>query len=375
MPWSPSIFTKRKEHPLSTICQHLGICNGCHFEKIIYQDQLLQKQQMLADLLRAESIAFPEITLKTSGENFLRQRFDFTIENDRMGLYGKDHKLIDIKQCLQLAPDLLAAFLDFKKIIFPIKKGSVRLRVGPSGLRGAWLDFANIDIKNLLESKASFEQVLNLGFKIEIGQKAKTLSKIEGHFKLTDPTPQKWFQSQNLLLDCFISSFTQPSWVTADMLTDTILSWLPSKPSLICEFGSGIGQFTLPLLDKGHSVDVFESDVQATELVKRNASTQQLQNNLLVYHGDFQNQPIPDEKKYELVLVNPPRSGLKGFTEQIISINSKKIIYISCFPESLVVDLKKLTASGFAIKEISLVDQFPQTKHFETCVLLERIHL
>ncbi len=326
-------------------------------------------------MLRSEGLAFSAITFKTSGENFLRQRFDFTIENNHMGLYGKDHQLIDIKQCLQLAPDLLTAFLAFKKINFPVKKGSVRLRVGPSGLRGAWLDFANVDIKNLLASAAAFEQILDLGFKVEIGQKAKTLTKVNGHFKLTDPTPQHWFQSQHHNLDCFIASFTQPSWVTADMLTDTILLWLPAQPSLLCEFGSGIGQFTIPLLAKGHDVDVYESDAQATDLVKRNASAHQLQTKLQVYRGDFQKQPLPVGKKYDVVLVNPPRSGLKDFIQQVVAVNARKLIYISCFPESLVVDLKKLVAFGFSIKEIILVDQFPQTKHFETCILLERIHL
>lgn len=364
------------ERQLSPQCQHLGFCSGCHFESVAYTDQLAQKKQLLLDLFSTEGIALSEIKIKSSGENFLRQRFDFTIETESMGLYGKDHQLIDIKQCMQLAPELLAAFLDFKKINFPIqKKGSVRLRVGPSGLRGAWLDFANLDTKHLLATRTCFDHLLAMGFKIEIGQKAKTLSKINDHYKLTDPTPQNWFQSKHQSLDCYVSSFTQPSWVTADVLTDTIVAWLPKLPTRLCEFGSGIGQFTLPLLSQGHSVDVYESDSQATDLVKLNAVRHHLQEKLQIYHGDFQNQPLPVGKSYEAMLVNPPRSGLKGFTEQIISVQTKKLIYVSCFPESLVSDLKKLITSGFTLKEISLVDQFPQTKHFETCVLLERIHL
>ena len=99
-----------------------------------------------------------------------------------------------------------------------------------------------------------------------------------------------------------------------------------------------------------------------------------LDQKLSIYNDDFQTKNLSVNKKYDAILVNPPRSGLKKFADEIIKMNPMKLIYVSCFPESLVTDLKKLITAGYQIKNITLVDQFPQTKHFETCVLLERIN-
>ncbi len=358
-----------KEH-----CPHIDICNGCFYGKLDYQEQLLRKKQTLIDHLSDVSLHIPEIKLSTMGSHFLRQRFDFTIFDNKMGLFDKNKNLVDLDTCFQLSPELLKAFKDFKTVAFPIKKGSVRLRVSPSGERGAWLDFANLDIKNLLAEKKSLDQLLQLNFIVEIGQKGKLLQKIDETYKLSDPAAHFWFKTKNYGLKSLISSFTQPSWISADLLTESILQWLPDSALKLVEFGSGIGQFTLPLLAAGFSVDVFESDLQASQLLYLNAKSHKLEKKLIINQGDYQHKNLPKKNiSYDVVLVNPPRSGLKNFTDEITALNLKNIIYVSCFPESLSIDLKKLSLAGFKLKEITLVDQFPQTKHFETCVLLQRI--
>jgi len=355
-------------------CPHLALCNGCYFDKKPYVLQSQHKLEVLSNYLSKADLKSVPIQFKSSGENFLRHRFDFTIENNLMGLYNKNRELIDLHTCHQLTPELENFFIDFKKIPFPITKGSVRLRVGPSGQRGAWLDFANVDIKNLLAEKNTFQKLLELDIKIEIGQKGKSLVKVQDEFKLSDPSPFSWFQTKNTSLQCLISSFTQPSWVTADSLVDIIFNWLLPKPLKIAEFGSGIGQFTIPLLKAKHQVDAFESHPTAVDLLNINATSNTLESNLTIYSGDFQKQKIINPKQYDFALVNPPRSGLKNFVDELIRFNINNIIYVSCYPESLAIDLKRLTTSGYEIVEIVIVDQFPQTQHFETCVLLQRVN-
>ena len=361
-------------------CTHLEICNGCHYGKTVYQQQIMLKKQTLIDHLstfKSPINQIPDIILKSSGSQFLRERFDFTIENNQMGLYTKDRKLVDIKECLQLTSDLQKAFDDLKKVQFPIKKGSARLRVSPKGisnLKGIWLDFANLDIKNLLDDGKTFSQLIDLNFEVEIGQKGKSLIKTNAGFKLTEPKPNFWFQTKKFKLLSLISSFTQPSSLTADLITETILEWLPDDVLTMAEFGSGIGQFTLPLLAKGLSVDIYESSELACQFLKSNAEFNKLDQKLTVYNDNFQIKTLSGNKNYDAILINPPRSGLKKFADEIIKLSSTNLIYVSCFPESLVTDLKKLITAGYQIKKITLVDQFPQTKHFETCVLLERIN-
>ena len=72
-----------------------------------------------------------------------------------------------------------------------------------------------------------------------------------------------------------------------------------------------------------------------------------------------------------LVIVDPPRSGLdKRTKETLLEIGSKKIIYVSCDPITLARDLKVLS-SCYDIKNMILVDMFPNTYHVESIVLLQ----
>ena len=366
------------------LCVYLPVCAGCHFDQLPYDQQSDFKIKSLETSLATAGLTHPKIQFLSCGENGLRHRFDFTIEADRMGLYGKDKTLQDIKSCLQISPELQQAYTDFRKIQFPIRKGSVRLRIGPDGkTRGAWLDFANVDIKNLLDDGSCLQTLFDLGFYVEVGQKNKSVALVNQKFKLVDPILRQWFKTElknyvSQKLSCYISSFTQPSWITAKAMVKVVFNWLSeletsSTPLSICEFGAGIGQFTLPLLSSRAFVDVYEFDESATQALRFNAKAADLDANLEVHVGDFQKKDVSLQKRYDLAFVNPPRSGLKNFVHEIIRLKTKNCIYISCFPESLITDLKALTEAGYKIQEMTLVDQFPQTKHFETCVLLQRI--
>jgi tRNA/tmRNA/rRNA uracil-C5-methylase (TrmA/RlmC/RlmD family) len=73
------------------------------------------------------------------------------------------------------------------------------------------------------------------------------------------------------------------------------------------------------------------------------------------------------------VIVDPPRSGLdKNTINQLIKINPKKIIYISCDPVTLARDLN-LLKEKYKINEITPVDMFVNTYHVETVVLMSRV--
>ncbi len=342
-----------------------------------YLDQLEHKKNDLKTKLGDTDLT---IHVKTAGSGYLRTRFDFTIENtvenQKMGLYGKNKEnikeLIDLSTCFQLDPDLNIAFQELKKLKWPFKKGSLRIRISPTKKLGIWLDLANIDIKNMLIEK-NFLKELSKTYFIEIGQKKKTLdlnSFDQPQLKLADPKSQVWFQTLNHPLNSYVSSFTQPSWATADLMTENILNWMTElslqKNNLeneIVEYGCGIGQFTIPLLEKNYKISVFENDLLAVEALKVNAK------------DNLKNLSINtslDNKKIDLALVNPPRSGLKGFKKTIMLRKPKNIIYISCYPESMAEDLQELLTE-YKLTKIDLIDQFPQTLHYEAMILLQRI--
>ncbi len=90
---------------------------------------------------------------------------------------------------------------------------------------------------------------------------------------------------------------------------------------------------------------------------------------LQIFRGDFHTQDFNAES--DLYFLNPARSGIKNFSQVLLKNKPEYIIYVSCFPLSMKEDVDNLS-SLYEISEAALVDQFPQTNHYEGCLLLKR---
>ena len=394
---------------MTMTCRYFPDCRGCDNWLRTDEEQKKNKLDDLTQRLQLAHLPFEKINYTLIQSQQLRHRFDFTISLNpttpdspvtpifQLGLYDRHRNIIDLEECLQLSPELQKIFSEFRTITQQmhwnnpqaprIKKGSARLRVGPSGLKGLWLDFANQDIKNLLEDGLWIKQLIKAGFCLEIGQKGKSVQIMEQQLKLAQPEIKTWFNTSNYLdeaqpIQGLISDFTQPSWLSGQALVRVINSWIKkikthqtistlNRKPVALEFGPGLGPFTLPLLSWGFSVHAYEFQQRLAQGLQHNARLNHLEQDLHLHVGDFQNQTLPEAFPAEMILVNPPRSGLKQFTQSIIQRRARFCFYISCFPESMVEDLKPLTAAGYRIKELSIIDQFPKTNHYETCAFLE----
>lgn len=376
-----------------TLCEYFPQCTGCSSWNIPFAEQNKTKIESLKLLLRQNDVALNgPIGFISPGEHSLRHRMDFTLAYDGVsersifGFYDKNKQLVSINRCLQLSPELQSAFTDFIALKFKnsdycIKKASVRLRIGPNGQRGCWLDLANLDVKNLLAEKTILNAILDAGFKVEIGQKGKSLVHKNNELKLAAPLPDTWFKTcdvdgKDLDLNCLISDFTQPSWWSAQELVRIVQTWIANIKTTgpsneIVEFGPGSGQFTLNFLSAGYKVHALEIDASACENLRFNAERMNKLSQLTIHNADFHRQIFNEDVKAQVCFVNPARSGLKIFTDRLMEIAAEHVIYVSCFPQSMAADLNRMQ-SLYEVADVTIVDQFPQTEHFETCVLLKK---
>ncbi|UOF01968.1 class I SAM-dependent RNA methyltransferase [Bdellovibrio reynosensis] len=368
-------------------CAYQDICSGCHFIPSPYHEQESRKKNHLLILLKeAGLLAQNEIGFLSAGASHLRDRLDFTLEEGRLGLFHKTRReIVDIEICAQLSPALQEWLTEFRQIQFPFKKGSVRLRAGPGGQKGAWLDFANIDIKTLLDEKTILENLLNKAF-VEIGQRRKVPLWNGQEFKLKDPELRPWFQTwvqdQSVNLHCQIASFTQPSLQANKVICDVIGTWIKNfNGARVIEFGSGIGNLTIPAAAASASLLACEIDELSLQGLQRTLdylprNLAQIKDKVKIHRGDFQKKLFQDFSQFDGVLANPPRSGLMNFLNPLEQLGPSErpefFIYMSCFPESMIVDMKRLVACGYEIQELIIVDQFPQTTHYEVLGLLQR---
>ena len=112
-----------------------------------------------------------------------------------------------------------------------------------------------------------------------------------------------------------------------------------------------------------------------------NADAGQFMVEMAEYRADQKKNQVPDATKsgkkatpdgnVDVVFMDPPRAGSdEAFLSSVIRLAPKRVVYISCNPETLARDLKYLTKHGYQAKECQPVDLFPWTKHVETVVLL-----
>lgn len=367
-------------------CKYYPECTGCQWIGKPYGWQQNQKLKQLHDSFASNNIELPEkVTFKPTKNSQVRDRADLTILRDedgsvKIGFYNKQKNLIDIQECKIFSPKLQSWFEWVKENPPPIvKKGSFRIRVGVYERPGIWLDFSNHDIKNLMDEKNWLLKLVEHAV-VEIGQRQKMLVVQNGELKLEKKsTPHKWFQTysypkyENVDLYSLVSSFTQPGIEANKTLVQAVCESLDGynlKNTL--ELFSGIGNLTIPLVSMGSFVSCYEVDKNAIRAFEETLKNLPYKNQIKLHQKNLYSKSIDINWKYfDLLVVDPPRSGLKNFVERInVNNKPKHILYVSCFLESLMTDIVALKKMGFSVESIVGVDQFPQSAHCEWVVLL-----
>jgi 23S rRNA (uracil1939-C5)-methyltransferase len=306
-------------------CSYTSICTGCDFLLKPYIEQQKIKREELATAWKNALPTGPglgEVEWIAIDKGGLRDRFDFMIDQKsgpyKLGLFDRFKTgIADLQGCPQLSPKLESWYEDFRRVRIPVARGSVRLRVSPTGQRGVWLDLANIDVKSLLDERKTLDQLRELAV-VEIGQRRKRLVEREGVLKLADPILEPWFETYTetgaVPLYCAIGSFTQPGFRANRALIETVLGLVKKTGAqTVMEFGAGIGNFTFPLASICKTTRVFEVDGLALQGLRRTANETGLASKIEINEGNFQAAKPVEFAGTDLVLVDPPRSGLQQF--------------------------------------------------------------
>jgi 23S rRNA (uracil-5-)-methyltransferase RumA len=116
-------------------------------------------------------------------------------------------------------------------------------------------------------------------------------------------------------------------------------------------------------------IEIVKDSVQCAERAKQRNQI----SNITFIQGDVMKALRKQDEHYNCVFLDPPRAGLAAdFTEALVQHAPEKIIYISCFPETLKRDTERILAAGYRLEFIRGVDMFPFTEHCEAVCKLVR---
>ena len=336
-------YIKTSDERIKPKCKYFSSCGGCDIMHLSYKNQLKYKQEKIENIINKyfkNNIKINDI-IYDNNLNY-RNKVKFQV-NKTIGLYKNEtYEVIPIDQCL-IANDIINKSIPFLNKLDLKNISSITCRTA--------MDKLMISIESRKDVK--IDNLLDIADSIYINNKH-----IYGDKKLIEQLGEyKYVISEK--------SFFQVNKNICIKLYDEIKKHVGTNKNILdlyCGCGS-IGIY----VNKNNKVLGIEINESAINDAEENKKINNLKN------IDFicADSSIKTEFKPDIVIVDPPRSGLNKKTiDNILKLKPNKIIYVSCNPMTLVRDLNKF--DSYNILELTPFDMFPNTKHVEIVTILEK---
>ncbi|MDD7633084.1 MAG: 23S rRNA (uracil(1939)-C(5))-methyltransferase RlmD [Parabacteroides sp.] len=406
-------FHSYSPHRVEPFCQHFGVCGGCKWQHIPYEDQLKYKQKQVLDNLTRIGKVQPEEVLPILGSaktTFYRNKLEFTFSNKKwlteeevksgvtpdtwngVGFHIPTlfDKVLDIQKCW-LQDDISNRIRNCIKAYclshegYPFfdlrnQEGFIRtlmIRTASTGDLMVVVVFFHEDQERreaLLSHVAEqFPEITSLLYVIN-GKCNDTITDQEVIvFKGKDHIIE---EMEGLHFKVGPKSFYQTNSEQAYNLYKVARSFAGlTGNERVYDLYTGTGTIANFVARQSKQVIGIEYVPEAIEDAKVNASLNGLENTLF-YAGDMKDiltaDFIQQHGRPDVIITDPPRAGMHDdVIKTILAAEPKRVVYVSCNPATQARDLSLLDVK-YALKKVQPVDMFPHTHHVENVVLLEK---
>ncbi|MBI5973739.1 23S rRNA (uracil(1939)-C(5))-methyltransferase RlmD [Staphylococcus caledonicus] len=390
---------KESENRVEPPCKYYWKCGGCQLQHMTYEAQLAMKKEQVVNLFHRKAQFNDTVINDTVGMDDpwrYRNKSQLPIGKDKdnaaiMGYYRqRSHDIIDMDSCLiqneqhqEIMNQIKQWINELKVSIYneKTKKGLLRHLVIRTGhytdeimvifvTNGSKFKQADILVEKLnkaFPNISSIKQNINNSHSnVIMGQQSVTLY---GKDKIVDQLSDTTFKISDQSFYQINSSQTEKLYKKA--IDYAQLDGEETVLDTYCGIGT-IGLYMAPVAKHVYGVEVVPSAIKDAQ---QNATLNQLENTTFVC-GKAEDVIIEWKQqgiKPDLVMVDPPRKGCdETFLDTLLTLNPKRIVYISCNPSTQQRDAQIL-ATKYQLKEITPVDMFPQTTHIETVALFESL--
>lgn len=406
-----------EKSPLRTepFCSHFGVCGGCKWQCLSYEEQLKYKQKQVFDnLTRIGKVELPEFRpiLGSEKTRFYRNKLEFTFSNKRwlteeevkqdvkydqmnaVGFHipGAFDKVLAIDKCwLQddISNQIRNAVRDYAYAHnFPFfdlrtQEGLLRnimIRTSSTGELMVVLQCKVTDdegrrkMEEILQFMAdSFPQITSLMYVIN-NKCNDTIGDLDVEvFKGNDHIFE---EMEGLRFKVGPKSFYQTNSEQAYNLYKVAREFAGlTGNELVYDLYTGTGTIANFVARKARKVVGIEYVPEAIEDAKVNSALNGIDNTLF-YAGDMKdiltNDFIAEHGRPDVIITDPPRAGMHNdVIDVILAADPKRIVYVSCNPATQARDLQLLDGK-YKVTAVQPVDMFPHTHHVENVVQLER---
>ena len=377
-----------------TKCPIYRECGGCQYLHLTYDQQLKEKQKRMEELLGGVCPVRPIIGMEEPYHyrNKVHAVFGLDRKNNPIsGIYKEGtHRILPVDSCLiedQKADEIIVTIRSmlrsFKIRVFDEDTGYGLLRhvLVRRGFHSGEVMVVLVLGSPILPSKNNFVKALRK-LHPEITTVVVNINDKQTSMVLGEKETVIYGKGyiEDTLCGCTFrispKSFYQVNPVQTEILYNKAITYagLTGKEKVIDAY-CGTGTIGLIAASQAKEVIGVELNRDAVKDAVINAKRNNIKNEQF-YNADagkFMVELSEQNKKVDVVFMDPPRAGSdEAFLSSVVKLAPKKVVYVSCNPETLARDLKYLTRHGYQAVECQPCDMFPFTKHVEAICLLSK---
>ncbi len=357
-------------------CPYFGTCGGCQWQHIDYPFQGELKKKILKESLEriGKLKTLPRVEITSSPESYdYRVRVQLKMRGKKLGYFQeRSHEIVDIDRCpisdplinqaIQTLRHELTEALKLKTVEINVsrdEKKAVLILHAISGIQGTE-EFS----RNLLQNHPFLK-----GIALVAGNELRQWGDSSLHFTVSfyRSGERKQFELRATAL-----SFFQVNPEQNRKLIETVLEFTGARNNeRVLDLYSGIGNFTIPLAAEASKAAGVEENSLAIEDARFNAEKNGIENCKFI-SGKAEEVLENLEEKPDHIIVDPPRAGCQTILDQVVGLNPRQIIYVSCEPTTFSRDIRLFSERGYALQRLRLIDMFPQSYHMEVVGLLRQ---
>ena len=363
-------------------CPHFSVCGGCSMQHVSAASQIELKQQAILGMMAHAQVKIGEVMPPlTAGAWGYRRKarlgVKYVHKKQRLLIgFRERHKpyLADMQSCAILVDQVGQHLTDLMDLIGGLEARETIAQIEVA----ADDDHCMLVLRHLQPLSAGDLQALEefaraSGFWLQLQPR--------GPDSVTPLYPPEQVLRFRPLADSDIAirfhatDFTQVNSAINQQMVRQALDHLDLQPGdRVLDLFCGLGNFTLPMARLAAQVTGVEGDPAMVQRAKDNALEFGLDNTEYFTADLTKLDPSASwmRQHYDKILLDPPRSGALDIVEHISAFEASTIVYVSCQPSSLVRDAEVLTAAGYRLSHLGLMDMFPQTAHVESMAVFQR---
>ncbi len=366
------------KNPIAARCSHFGECGGCTFQDVPYETQAAWKERALSELFGVD------IPFERSPASYeYRTRMDFVAAFGKIGLRprGRHDTVIDVGHC-HLIPETsnmilrevrrLGTSLGIRDYDYLRHEGFLRyavLRQAGTGETMLILVTRHADkeesmlLESLAEKLSDLDGCDSIWWVVHDGLSDLSYGECRRYWK------HEYIREKLGDIEYLVgpNTFLQSNTKVAVRCFDAIKAVVSG--GTVLDLYCGAGAISLYIHSSAINATGVEASGESIALAKRNAALNMV-SNVQFIASDVRQFLITNEKTFDSVVIDPPRSGAgKKVMKRVAGLGASRIVYMSCNPDTFREDSAFL--GGYSLTSVRGFDMFPHTPHVELIAVFE----